>query len=65
MYAGTVYASFSGFLEAPTTAMTLYFFRISLEDMVELGLWVWDVMFASSLTCCPVAKKMLRAGIVR
>jgi len=28
--------------------------------MVVLGLWVWDVMLASGLTCCPVAKKMLR-----
>jgi hypothetical protein len=26
-----------------------------------LGLRVWDVILASSLTCCPVAKKMLRA----
>src|SRR5437660_9417351 len=62
MYAGTVYASFSGFLEAPTTAITSYFFRISLADMVVLGLWVCDVVLASALPCCPVAKKMLRAN---
>jgi hypothetical protein len=59
MYAGTVYASFSGLFEAPTTAITSYFFRTSLGDIVELGAWVWDVMLTSVLNECPVAKKML------
>src|SRR5438046_110621 len=61
MHEGTEQDSFSGFLEAPTTAMTSYFFRISLGDIVVLGLWVWDVVLASDLASCPVAKKMLRA----
>jgi len=52
MYTGTVYASFSGLFEAPTTAITSYFFRISLGDIVELGAWVWDVMLTSALNEC-------------
>ena len=31
--------------------------------MVVLGLWVCDVVLASALPCCPVAKKMLRGNL--
>src|SRR2546427_5268352 len=36
-YSGTVCASFSGFLDAPTTATTLYLFKTSIGEMVIEG----------------------------
>ena len=43
-----MYASFSGLLDAPTTAITSDFRRISLGEIVAGGCFVWDVLDAST-----------------
>ena len=38
-----MYASFCGFLLAPTTAIVLYFLRVSLGETVAVGAFVTDI----------------------